>query len=321
MINGYDENTNILMRRSFSILLISAFFVLPSLVWGAEPKGLVPCDGAASADGKSTECQVCHAIELGQNIINFLVIIASSIAVAIFAWAGFLMITAAGNEGQITKAHGMFWNVLLGLVITLAGWLIIDTVMKWAFQGPDGGTGSDLYREFKTSLGPWNQIKCAELPPNRPPGTGVPPTASPSPSPSPGGPRGSGTLCPSFNPGCSPEALTAVGYTETQARVMSCIAMTESSGILTAINPRGGACGTFQILPSNWRNPALHQGDCSAATSCTNARCNAQSAFLLSQNRTRRGQSPYGDWTCPGCNSRAQGCIDSHGQPPPGDSV
>ena len=303
------------MRRVFLILLVGAFFVVPAFVFAEEQSPLVPCDGIPSKDGKIPACQACHVVELGQNIINFLVITASSIAVIIFAYAGFLMLTAAGDIGKISEGRRHFTNVAIGMVITLAGWLVIDTVMKWAFQGntPDGG--SELYKEFAPKFGPWNQINCVTLPPysatapvNDTPGAG-----SPASSVS-GGPKGlkGSVQCHTDNPACSVESLQAAGFTPAQANAMSCIAMTESSGIPSSVNSGGGACGTFQILPSNWRNANLHQGNCSVASSCTNAECNAQSAYLLFKGNKKS----YGDWVCPNYNRWAQRCVDTYDPKP-----
>jgi hypothetical protein len=287
------------MRRIFLILLLGAFFVVPAFAFAAEQKPLVPCDGAW--------CQACHVVELGQNIINFLVIIASSIAVAIFAWAGFLMLTAAGNESQITKARGMFTNVLFGLVITLAGWLIIDTVMKWAFQGNASGQGSELYKEFFDKLGPWNQIKCVALPKYSAtePGSGNT-SGAPGPGLTPGVrvPGKVGTVqCPDFNPNCNIEMLKGLGLTPDQANAMSCIAMTENSGMADGCSGTG-PCGTFQISQENWRESApagcaaSNFGSITAAQN--NGPCNARTmAVLLKKNG-------YQPWT---------GCCNKKGQP------
>ena len=69
-------------------LLVGAILILPSLVLAASTTtGLVPCDGAAYDIGggkQAVACHVCHAVELGQRIINFLVGIASFLANAMY---------------------------------------------------------------------------------------------------------------------------------------------------------------------------------------------------------------------------------------------
>ena len=296
------------MRRIFLVLLVGTVLVLPSLSLAADTQsGLVPCDGVTEKDasGKiiSPACQVCHVIELGQRIINFLVGIASFLAVGLFAYAGWLMLSAAGDTGKVSTAHGIFTNVVVGMVIVLAGWLIVDTVMKWTFQGTtDEEKGSPLYEQAKKDwkFGPWNEIKCVILPgyvPSQPGG----PSLTLGSGGGAGGNRGK-QLCPETNPDCSPAVMVQAGFTDPkQANAMSCIAMTESSG-----KPDGpcsknedgtdNACGLFQITQGNWNNPALHRNaPCSTDRSyINNATCNRETAFLLFQASRN---TPYNDWT------------------------
>jgi hypothetical protein len=168
--------------RQFFVLLCGGILFLSPVVALAQLSGpLVPCDGAAGMrdkdgnptaerDGKTlVECQACHAVQLGQRIVNFIVSVAAFVAVGMFSWAGFLMLTAAGDTGKVSSARNIFTDVAVGFVIVLAGWLIIDTVMKLAFEG------SPLSNEFasKTKFGPWNSVgPCVLQPPIRPPGTG-----------------------------------------------------------------------------------------------------------------------------------------------------
>ncbi len=163
------------MRRILIILCVATIAVTPLFVSAQITGPLVPCEGP--------ECQACHVVELGQRIVNFLVGIASFIAVLLFAWAGFLMVTAAGNEGQVSKAKGMFMNVFIGMVIVLLGWLIVDTLMKYTF------VGSQLDETTQAKFGGWNRINCVPIPRYQA-GTGE--TASSS----------SGTLTPVPSAGC-----------------------------------------------------------------------------------------------------------------------
>ncbi|HBB49761.1 TPA: hypothetical protein DEQ22_02930 [Candidatus Nomurabacteria bacterium] len=71
-------------------------------------------------------------LTLVNNIITFiLVYMAVPIAAIMFAYAGFLLVTAGGEvAGARTKAKGIFTNTLLGLVIAVAAWLIISTILS-----------------------------------------------------------------------------------------------------------------------------------------------------------------------------------------------
>jgi len=101
------------------------------------------------------ECQACHLVQLGSNIITFLVSIAAGIGAVVFAVAGFRMAASRGNESELTAAKGMMTNVVVGFIILMASWLIVDTVMK---QFVDTSI-------FKSAgFGTWNNIKCEKLP-------------------------------------------------------------------------------------------------------------------------------------------------------------
>lgn len=132
--------------QAFLYAVAGMFLIAPFLVFGQSDVSLVPCKGI--------ECQACHAITLVQNILNFIVMIAGGVAVLLFSYAGFLMLTAAGNTGKIEKGKDVFWNVVIGMVIILAGWLIIDTIMKAMFQG------SAL--SATQGFGAWNEINCVD---------------------------------------------------------------------------------------------------------------------------------------------------------------
>lgn len=123
--------------RKYSLVLVFAFILsfAPIVMYAA----LVPCNGP--------DCTPCHVAQLAQNILTFLIEITVILAGIAFAIAGLMMVTAGGNMGQVEKAKGVFTNVAIGLIILLAAWLIVDTVMK-------------LFVDQSKLLQPWNQIQC-----------------------------------------------------------------------------------------------------------------------------------------------------------------
>jgi Type IV secretion system pilin len=93
--------------------------------------GLVPC-GAVSASNilGASECGLCDFTLLIQNIINYLIIISFPVSAALFAWAGIILFTAGDNVHARDKAKDIFKNVGMGLIIALAGYLIVQTVLN-----------------------------------------------------------------------------------------------------------------------------------------------------------------------------------------------
>lgn len=129
-----------LARRVMASFYSFFILTLPYLGYAQTllPKQIVPvgCDGV--------NCTVCHLGELAQNILNSGIFLAVFLSAILFAYAGWLYLT---NEaiGQQQKAKDTFKNVVLGLIIILAAWLVIDTLMKIMIKG--GG-----------SYLPWNNV-------------------------------------------------------------------------------------------------------------------------------------------------------------------
>ena len=130
-------------------LLIFTIFA-PSLSFAKDPVsengGLVPC-GTEKSELVTSEdpvthkitqtggeikvpCTFDHILVLINNIINFLLfVIAIPIAAVMFCYAGFLMIFSGGEASARTKAKGIFWNVVFGLVIAAGAWAIMHTLL------------------------------------------------------------------------------------------------------------------------------------------------------------------------------------------------
>ncbi|MBC8465042.1 MAG: hypothetical protein H8D63_01550 [Parcubacteria group bacterium] len=111
------------MRNFFSTISIYFLGVLllasPFALHAAG--GLIPCDG--------TDCDLGKLIKLVENILRFFSYTVAFVAAALFAWGGILYMTAGGNESQIKNAHKIFGYAAGGLVLVLAAWLIVYTIM------------------------------------------------------------------------------------------------------------------------------------------------------------------------------------------------
>lgn len=80
--------------------------------------------------GEKSICGLCDFVQLANNILTAIIYLSVFLAAVLFAYAGFQYMTAYGEPGKIKAAHEIFRNVGLGLVIVLAAWLIIDTLMR-----------------------------------------------------------------------------------------------------------------------------------------------------------------------------------------------
>ncbi|MBX4199135.1 pilin [Candidatus Parcubacteria bacterium] len=84
---------------------------------------LIVCNGT-----KADPCTYAKLILLSQNLIQDLVIISTLLATAVFAYAGFKLLTSGGDPGALKEAKSIFMKVVIGYVWILAAWLIVYTI-------------------------------------------------------------------------------------------------------------------------------------------------------------------------------------------------
>lgn len=289
------------MRSRISLLafvLVASSFVFPHLAHA----GGIPFFGPIIPDTANT----CPAgwgllIIVINNIISLLITLAIVfVAPIMIAYSGFLFVVNPVNPTGKAKARGILLNTIVGIVIALASWLIVDAIMAVLYNG-SFGTWSSLI----TSGGAPICLSQAGSTSAPTPSSGVTTVA--------GNIGVAGALCASGNPACSVSALEAQGLTSAQASAMSCIAVTESSGNPNTPDSSTGACGTFQITtrPGNWSNPAYHSAPCSTSSSCNDATCNLQTAVIMFKKQGYQpwtGKNPDGTYW----NPNAVACVNKY---------
>ena len=360
----------VMQKLLVAVAVMVYMFVVPFVVSAA---GLVPCGGAEP----EKPCQTCDVVLLTNNVVAWLVMILGTIAAILIVVAGVRLVTSGGNMSAKEAAKSSMTNLLIGYLIVLSAWLVLDYGLK-----------ALLIQDGASSFGVWNTISCTKQPVagykdfkqeevtylpvgqvlqnvqgwvstggSSSGGTGAGSTGGssaactvlPGPGaidfdctiqqsqcrnaggnptissggksvictsvPAGGGGGGTGGSLPQCtNSACSVSALMGAGMTQKQANVMSCIAMTESSGNpntppynVTHPGSNSSACGTFQIVRTTW-NTYNSMSSCSNhATSCQNASCNMRVAVNLVR------ANGYRDWTCANCNAKAIQCISRYG--------
>ncbi len=125
------------------IILISSFCFL-SLVSITQAAGLVPCGGSTGI-----ECTWCHLMQLFKNIIDFMLYLVIPLAIIMIVVGGIMVMTAGGSTERASKGREIITAAVIGLVIALLSWLIIDIIIKVIGQG---------WNTLK--IGPWNELNC-----------------------------------------------------------------------------------------------------------------------------------------------------------------
>lgn len=189
------------------------------------------------------------ALQLVQNVMNAMISFGVVIFVLIIAFAGMLWILTPTNPENHSQAKKVLTNAVIGLLIILSGWLIVDFVMKILYDSNGG------------NFGPWNEILtggdiCVVAASTTPLFTG---TIAGTTIPSGGtGSSGGGSYDPRYTTSgaCSPNSVQQAGQsvniTAKEAKFLACIARPESQcgADLTNYNwGRGSsAYGPYMIL-------------------------------------------------------------------------
>ena len=153
-----------MLSKAFFTFLVGFFFLLPVIPALAQtfpdpgfPDSLAPrCEGFFDSPGKSLPgCSLCHFVGWAQGIFQLLINLAVFIAVGMIVYAGFLYLFSQGDMGKVKKAHQIFLNVVIGIIVVLLAWFAVDFIAKFFIA-------KDMEQEF----GPWNAIECS-LPEDR----------------------------------------------------------------------------------------------------------------------------------------------------------
>jgi hypothetical protein len=111
-----------LIKKTCGAFAMAFFFVNNAFAQGGgfwdNPQGGAPPTVAAQGT-------------LGQNIttiINYFLGLLGLIAVAFLIYAGILMVTAGGNDEQVTKARKIIMYAVIGIVIILLSYTVVTFV-------------------------------------------------------------------------------------------------------------------------------------------------------------------------------------------------
>lgn len=125
-------------------LFLFLLLVIPEIAAAQVP--FVPCGNEGQAD-----CSACHLAIMGNSILNWLIGFMFVIFAVVMTVAGFGLVTSGGNPSALEAAKSKFVNAIVGLIIVLAAWILVDTIMRGVLAGTNGEIAG---------WGPWSQISC-----------------------------------------------------------------------------------------------------------------------------------------------------------------
>ncbi len=77
---------------------------------------------------------------LGNTIINFFLYFLGFLAVAMVIYGGILYVTSGGEEGQTEKAKKVLLYAIVGIIVILLSFAIVNTVISGAGMGDEAAT-------------------------------------------------------------------------------------------------------------------------------------------------------------------------------------
>lgn len=135
------------MIRLIAIAFVVVLMFAPDLA--SAQSGLVSCDG--------TDCSACNLVDMANTGIVLLFGFVGMIFAVLMMIAGFGLVTSGGNQSALEAAKSKFQNAIIGLIIVMAAWLLVDVIMRTLLVG-DG----DLGKAGFTGWGPWSDVQCAD---------------------------------------------------------------------------------------------------------------------------------------------------------------
>jgi hypothetical protein len=142
------------LRRAFLIGGLAILFIAPLFVFAWVPGDPIfpsepACGVPAGAPANGPYYQGADLVLLINNLVSFSVFLTTAVATLMFAYAGFLYVTAAARTENLQKAKSVFTSVLVGFVLVLTAVLIVNLVLSVL-------TGKGF--EF------WTDINCTDYP-------------------------------------------------------------------------------------------------------------------------------------------------------------
>lgn len=139
---SYNKN---IMRYllSISLLCMLAFTVLVDTAAAQEGIGAV-CQGE--------DCSACHIVDIANTGIQWLIGVVTVLFAVLMMIAGFGLVTSGGNPSALQSAKDRFTSAIIGFVIVLAAWLMVDTLVR-GLVGDEGELSNGLF---------WADVECWE---------------------------------------------------------------------------------------------------------------------------------------------------------------
>ena len=97
----------------------------------------VDCNESPDPGDKIVLCTECDAIKVASNIVTLLVQIALVLGSIMIAYGALMMVVSAGNVSRYENAKKTMTAAIIGVLIALMSWVIINTVLHVIIGDPN----------------------------------------------------------------------------------------------------------------------------------------------------------------------------------------
>ena len=137
-----------------SIVIVCALFSFFGTPTVFAQTGIAQLSGCTGLD-----CSACNVVHLANGAIKWLIGILFVIFALLLAIAGVKLVTSGGNHSALDEAKSSFTNAIVGFLIILSAWLIVDTIMR-ALVGTDSRPGQLVSEGSATGYLFWSEVSC-----------------------------------------------------------------------------------------------------------------------------------------------------------------
>ncbi len=137
-----------------SIVIVCALFSVLGTPTAIAQTGIAQLSGCTGVD-----CSACHVVHLANGAIKWLIGILFVIFALLLAIAGVRLVTSGGNHHALDEAKSSFMNAIIGFLIILSAWLIVDTIMR-ALVGTESRPGQLVSQGSASGYLFWSEVSC-----------------------------------------------------------------------------------------------------------------------------------------------------------------
>jgi hypothetical protein len=134
-----------------TLFLTGGFFLLVPDSALALTTQIVPSQCA-----NSSACGLCELGLAFKNATDIMIALAGPAAVVFLFWAALMFMMSGGSQSRVSEAKKIATAAVVGLLIVLFSWIILNTLINFVFQASTPGS---VY----SGIAPWNTIDCQAL--------------------------------------------------------------------------------------------------------------------------------------------------------------